>query len=46
MVIQTEIEMKLGDTDYAEELKELVDKIKKQTWRLEDAWWESKKVTV
>lgn len=45
-VIQTEIEMKLGDTDYTEELKELVDEIKKQTWRLEDAWWESKKVTV
>jgi hypothetical protein len=34
--------MKLDDTDIAEELKELVDEIKKQTSRLEDAWWESK----
>lgn len=45
-VIHSEIEMKLGDTDYAEELKELVDEIKKHTWRLEDAWWESKNATV
>lgn len=45
-VIHSEIEMKLGDTEYAEELKELVDEIKKHTWRLEDAWWESKNATV
>jgi hypothetical protein len=42
-VIQTEIEMKLGDLDYAEELKELVDEVKNHTWKLEDAWWKSKR---
>jgi hypothetical protein len=41
--IQTEIEMKLGDLDYAEEIKELVDEIKSHTFKLEDVWWESKK---
>lgn len=45
-VIHSEIEMKLGDTDYAEGLKELVDEIKKNTWGLENAWWESKNATV
>ncbi len=44
-VIHSEIEMNLGN-DYAEELKELVDEIKKHTWRLEDAWWESKNTIV
>jgi hypothetical protein len=42
-VIQTEIEMKLGDLDYAEELKELVDEIKNHTLKLEEAWWKSKR---
>ena len=43
-VIQTEVEMKLGDYDYSEELLELVKEIKKHTYKLEDAWWESKKI--
>jgi len=42
-VVQTEIEMKLGNLDYSDELKELVDEVKKHTYRLEDAWWDSKK---
>jgi len=41
-VIQTEIEMKLGETDYTEDLKELVEEIKRQTNLLEDAWWDNK----
>jgi hypothetical protein len=45
-LIQSEIEMKLGDLDYAEELKELVDEIRKHTWRLEDVWCENKNVTI
>jgi len=45
-LIQSEIEIKLGNTDYAEELKELVDEVKKHTWRLEDVWWESKNAAV
>jgi len=44
-LIQSEIEMKLGETDYAKELKVLVDEIKKHTWRLEDAWFKSKKTS-
>ena len=40
-VIQTEIEMKLGDLDYSDDLKELVDEIKNHTWKFEDAWWKS-----
>ena len=44
-VIQTEVEMTLGDFDYAEELYELVREIKKHTLRLEDAWWDSKEQT-
>lgn len=42
-VIQSEIEMKLGVTDFTEELNELVDEIKNYTWRLEDVWLENKK---
>jgi hypothetical protein len=38
--------MKLGDTNYAKELKELVDEIGKHTSRLEDAWWDSINSTV
>lgn len=45
-VIQSEIEMKLGDTDYAKELKKLVDEIKIHTLQLEDAWFESINATV
>lgn len=41
-VIQTEIMMKLGDTDYADELKELVGEVKKHTWKIEDAWRRSR----
>jgi len=41
-VIQTELEMKLGETDYAEDLKELVDEIKRHTHLLEEAWWNDK----
>lgn len=45
-IIQSEIEMKLGNTNYAKELKELVDEIGKHTSRLEDAWWDSINSTV
>ena len=44
-VIQTEVEMKLGDSDYSEELLELVKEIKKHTYKLEDAWWQNKVFT-
>lgn len=37
--IQTEIEMKLGQTDYSDELKDLVQEIRNHTWKLEDFWW-------
>jgi len=37
--IQTEIEMKLGQTDYSDELKDLVHEIRNHTWKLEDFWW-------
>ncbi|PQA94988.1 hypothetical protein SAMN05421796_101791 [Chryseobacterium piscicola] len=40
--IQTEIEMKTGNTDYSEELKELVDQIRSHTWKLEDFYWNNK----
>lgn len=40
--IQTEIEMNFGNTDYSEELEELVGKIRSHTWKLEDFYWESK----
>ncbi|MDD2799362.1 MAG: hypothetical protein PHV20_12290 [Bacteroidales bacterium] len=42
-VIQTEVQMKLGDSDYSEELFELVKEIRKHTYRLEDAWWDNKR---
>lgn len=42
-LVQTEIEMKLGETEYTAGLKDLVKKIKQQTWRFEDSWWKSKK---
>lgn len=41
-LIHSEVEMKLGETGYTDDLKELVEEIKKHTWRLEDVWWESK----
>lgn len=37
--IQTEIEMSLGQTDYSDELKDLVQEIRNHTWKLEDYWW-------
>ena len=40
--IQTEIEMKFGNTDYSEELKELVDQIRSHTWKIEDFYWNNK----
>lgn len=39
--IQTEIEMKLGKTDYSNELKDLVSDIRNHTWKLEDFWWQN-----
>lgn len=42
--IQTEIEMKLGITDYSEDLADLVHEIRSHTWKLEDVWWQSKDV--
>jgi len=44
-VIHSEVETKLGDTDYTEELKELIDEIKKHTCRIENAWWKTKNLT-
>lgn len=35
-LVQTEIEMKLGETDMSEELIELKNKIRNQIWRLDD----------
>ena len=37
--IQTEIEMKFGETDYSDELKDLVCQIRNHTWKLEDFYW-------
>ena len=42
-VVQTEIDMKLGNNDYSEELKELVDEVRKHRTRIEDVWWSSKR---
>jgi hypothetical protein len=41
-MVHSEVEMKLGVYDYAEELKELVDKVKHQVWEFEDVWLKSK----
>jgi hypothetical protein len=41
-LIHSEVEMKLGETGYTDDLKELVEEIKKHTWQLEDFWWERK----
>lgn len=38
-IIQTEIEMKLGFTEYSEELKRLVNEIKNHKIKIQDAWW-------
>ncbi len=40
--IQTEIEMKFVETDYSDELKDLVYQIRNHTWKLEDFYWNSK----
>ena len=37
--IQTEIEMKFGETDYSEELMDLVYQIRSNNWKLEDFYW-------
>ena len=37
--IQTEIEMKFGETDYSEELMDLVHQIRCNNWKLEDFYW-------
>ena len=37
--IQTEIEMKFGETDYSEELMDLVHQIRSNNWKLEDFYW-------
>lgn len=42
--IQTEVEMKLGKTDYSENLTDLVREIRSHTWKLEDAWWQSNSI--
>lgn len=42
--IQTEVEMKLGKTDYSDDLTYLVSEIRSHTWKLEDAWWQSKSI--
>ena len=42
-MIQTELEMTLGSSDYTEELKKLTDEINNHSLKLENAWWESKK---
>lgn len=41
-VIHSEIQMKLGKTNYSEELRKLTDEVKKHTWKLEDAWYDDK----
>ena len=43
--IQSEVEMKLGDYDYAEELFDLVKEIRNHTSRLAETWRESKAYT-
>lgn len=42
-MIQTELDMTLGSSDYTAKLKELVDEIKNHSLKLENIWWESKK---
>lgn len=44
-VIHSEIEIKLGNPHYSDELGNLVNEIKDHVSRLEDAWWKSKNVT-
>lgn len=41
-VVQTEIEMKYGYSEFSEDLKETVGEIKRHIWSFEDAWFESK----
>ncbi len=42
-LVQTEVEMLMGDEEFAEDLKELVDLLYRKSIRMEDAWWNSKK---
>lgn len=41
-LIQTEVLMKLGDTEYSEDLFELVKEIRKQPCRLDNEWFKNK----
>lgn len=40
--IQSELEMKIGNTEYVESLGELVSEVCSQDWKLEDAWFDYK----
>jgi len=40
-LVQNEVEMSMGDLDYAEDLKELVSEVKRHTIILEDKWYEN-----
>jgi hypothetical protein len=42
-LIHSEIETKLGNTDYCEELKDTIDQIWDHTWKIEEAWFDSMK---
>lgn len=43
-LIHSEIETKLGNSEYCDELKETIDQIKSNTWKIEDAWFDSRKI--
>lgn len=40
--LQNEIEMNFGESDFSENLEEMVHQIKSQTWKWEDFWWQNK----
>jgi len=40
--IQTELEMKFGESEYTNKLKDLKTQIRNHTWKLEDFYWETK----
>jgi hypothetical protein len=42
-LIQTEVEMRLGKTDYSESLEELIKTIKEHSRNFENYWWETQK---
>lgn len=37
--VKTELEMKFGETDYSEELMDLVHQVRSHTWKIEDFYW-------